>query len=344
MNNRNEGQVVQIRNRDDRDHYVLNVFAADLSAAEKILLARLAHHVNSKTGQCSPGSEALAEETHSDERWVRRILVKLEQAGWLTVERRSGYHSNQFTLTIPEGVDWPSVEELKARREAKNSRQNTRANRPGYDRPGCYRSYPGQNDQIPGSIDPPNYLELGEPPKKEVLHKGREENASLALGDPSPARDRLNGSAPGKDAPRFPSQESKQARKEEPAAGATPVRDFAELRGVWQRGHLKDQTAARRAEDQRAYDRARRKAAANVIFAGALKTIQAADAPNYLPTLAVWLDGQGWSKAPPHRARGSKPRGNGHKRPAREPTFAEIKREIIEAHHARRAAALEDVQ
>jgi Helix-turn-helix domain len=306
-----QARIVQIKSYVERDHYIVNLYASGLSAAEKVLLGRLAYHVNLKTGQCNPGSETLAEETHTDERWVRRILAKLEQAGWFTVKRRPGYHSNQFTLTIPEGVDWPSAEELKARREQKN----TRANRPGYDRPGCYRSYPGLFDQIPGSIDPPNCLELlGEAPKKEPLHRGERE-AELALSsNPHPARGGLNGHAPEfKSAPSFPSEESKPATSKEAskqdnkkataaAATAAPMTAYDELRRVWQRGHISDERADRRAEDRRAYDRACRKAAPDQIFAGALVWVQAADNPRFLPTLATWLDAEGWSKAPREKA------------------------------------------
>jgi hypothetical protein len=100
---------------------------------------------------------------------------------------------------------------------------------------------------------------------------------------------------------------------------------FRELRAMWQRGHVSDDTPKSIAIARQAFDAACKLALPAEILAGAKTAVAAVDAPRFLPALPKWLEARGWEKPPPkkmNRGRGSfsgrrhrdgLPRTNGNK-------------------------------
>jgi hypothetical protein len=90
---------------------------------------------------------------------------------------------------------------------------------------------------------------------------------------------------------------------------------YSEVRAVWQRPWCDDQRA-----DRLAFERACEEGTpAEIILDAAKAWVAAADAPRFLPPLARWLDGRGWERQPPQKARRSaapkdRHRHNGRKR------------------------------
>jgi hypothetical protein len=74
---------------------------------------------------------------------------------------------------------------------------------------------------------------------------------------------------------------------------------YIELRRVWDRGWIKDDTPKVVAATRCAYAVARRKASVAEIFEGARTWVAAVNAPRFLPVLADWLAGCGWRSSPP---------------------------------------------
>jgi hypothetical protein len=127
-------------------------------------------------------------------------------------------------------------------------------------------------------------------------------------------------------------EESKQAHGGDGAAAAPlageiiPPGSFEELRLVYDRGHLDDDQAARKA-----FKTACREVAPEVIIEAAKVWVAAADAPRFLKPLDVWLDRRGWAKAPlPKPAAGSAARGRSpHRRNGHRLTMAQVAARLV---------------
>jgi hypothetical protein len=78
---------------------------------------------------------------------------------------------------------------------------------------------------------------------------------------------------------------------------------FAQLRAVWARPWPDDDAA-----DRHAFALACREVKPGALIAAATVFVAAVDSPRFLPPLARWLDGRGWTKPPPQRPRRSAPR------------------------------------
>jgi hypothetical protein len=91
---------------------------------------------------------------------------------------------------------------------------------------------------------------------------------------------------------------------------------FAELRAVWDRGHVCDGKPKTIAADQRAFAAARRHATADAIITGALAWREAFSPPHsklrFLPPLGDWLDQRCWATSPPDMRRRSKSGASKH--------------------------------
>jgi Helix-turn-helix domain len=85
----------------DRDTWVEQVLAGNLSAAEKLVATRIALHHNIETGQCDPSIIGLVKRTNTSESTVRRAIKELEDAGWLAVDRTNGRYRNSYQLHAP---------------------------------------------------------------------------------------------------------------------------------------------------------------------------------------------------------------------------------------------------
>jgi hypothetical protein len=102
------------------------------------------------------------------------------------------------------------------------------------------------------------------------------------------------------------------------AVNGEVVDAFAELRAIWDRGHVKDGRPEQIAADRRAFAAARQHASDDNILAGARAWRQAYSpphsAPHFLPPLADWLAQCRWATSPPERRSKSKRNGNGQYR------------------------------
>jgi hypothetical protein len=106
---------LKIGSTQDRHNWIAAMMLdARLSDRDKTILARLALHLNLKTGRCDPTVDLLALETsmpgkeETARRMVRRSLERADKVGWI---ERTGRHSgsrlnrsNSYRLTIPKDV------------------------------------------------------------------------------------------------------------------------------------------------------------------------------------------------------------------------------------------------
>jgi hypothetical protein len=122
------------------------------------------------------------------------------------------------------------------------------------------------------------------------------ETVELALDDLDPG----GGAASLRDAP----------ADEEQAEGLATEESYSELRSIWQREHVSDDAPAAKRLASAAFERACQQVAPADILDAARSWVAAADAPRYLPPLALWLDARGWERPPPQKARRSTPRRN----------------------------------
>jgi hypothetical protein len=99
----------------DRDRWTTAMMLDQrLQARTRVILARLALHLNLKTRRCDPSVELLGTEVAlhgpSVKRMARRALAEAERRGWIhRTERHGGdaKHKNQtnsYELTIPEDI------------------------------------------------------------------------------------------------------------------------------------------------------------------------------------------------------------------------------------------------
>ena len=106
---------LKIRSTQDRHNWIKAMMLdARLSDRDKMVLTRLALHLNLKTGRCDPTLDLLALEVsiprkeQSARRMVRRCMERAEEVGWI---ERTGRHggvrwnqSNSYRLTIPKDI------------------------------------------------------------------------------------------------------------------------------------------------------------------------------------------------------------------------------------------------
>lgn len=64
----------------------------------KLVLLALANFAD-ETGLCWPSAHTLSEMCETSERTVRRAILRLEQAGHITIKRSRGRSSNRYTIT-----------------------------------------------------------------------------------------------------------------------------------------------------------------------------------------------------------------------------------------------------
>jgi hypothetical protein len=80
----------------------MNIFQAEkdvLSEHEKITLAVLIGHMNTKTGLCCPSLSTLAAETSTSCKTIIRALEGLEKKGYISRNRSKGRASSKYTLS-----------------------------------------------------------------------------------------------------------------------------------------------------------------------------------------------------------------------------------------------------
>jgi hypothetical protein len=99
----------------DRDNWIKAMMLDQcLTERARLILSRLALHLNLKTGRCDPSEGLLGIEVsipgtpHNVERVVRRALAAAEERGWIRRTHRHGGNTkrqsqtNQYKLTVPD--------------------------------------------------------------------------------------------------------------------------------------------------------------------------------------------------------------------------------------------------
>jgi hypothetical protein len=94
---------------DDWLELLLQVKASELSGAAKLVGTCIALHLDIETGRCERSSELIADDLGMNGRSVRRMIRKLEAAGWLGVDRTLGFYANSFELSTPDGTNDPAA-------------------------------------------------------------------------------------------------------------------------------------------------------------------------------------------------------------------------------------------
>lgn len=105
----------KIGSTQDRHNWITAmILDSRLGDRDKVVLARLALHLNLKTGRLDPSIDLLAMETSlsdnqaSGRRMVRRCLARAEKIGWIErTGRHAGYRfnrSNSYRLTVPKDI------------------------------------------------------------------------------------------------------------------------------------------------------------------------------------------------------------------------------------------------
>jgi hypothetical protein len=277
-----------------RDDWMRDVLASDEPCGARRLAVAIALHLNIKTGQCNPGHETLAKESRLSLRSVERYVVRLERGGWLGVKRGGWGRTNSYVLRRPattvadqQPADPPFRDFL--------IRHSVRTDPPHGG---------GQNNGTAKNRTAGTVLKDRSPPGRESALRAEE----ITPCPGTPAADAATPDDLGKAAVTWRESEERSPRE-----------DFASLRAIWQRGHLKDDKPKEIAFQLDAYKRARRIASHAEIMAGAERAIAAADAPRFLDPLADWLDAKSWTKPPKQkRQRGNgngRQRSNGHAKP-----------------------------
>jgi hypothetical protein len=270
--NTTHAQPFSIKSYKDRDRYVMAISPMALGAADKLVLIRLAFHINFKSGRCDPAAATLARELGTHERAVRRTIARLEQSGLIVVDRSRGRHSNQFTLLTPNPGQNARVEPGQNRSKTRSpTRINVVAN-PGADaHQNCLEPIPWVSKETPRD-------------------RGRESPCANAQVISEARAGAFEGAAE-------PQKEEKQEAIEQEII--TPAQSFAELRALWLRPWADNDDR----EAMRSYVMALRDTDPDVILAAARACVEAADAPRFLQKLSKWLADRGWEKPPPLRAR-----------------------------------------
>jgi hypothetical protein len=84
--------IKTFRDRDDWMERLLQIKASELSGAAKLVAVCIALHLDLETRRCDRSSELIADELGMDGRSVRRMIRKLEDAGWIDVDRTLGFY------------------------------------------------------------------------------------------------------------------------------------------------------------------------------------------------------------------------------------------------------------
>jgi hypothetical protein len=120
----------------------------------KSVATQIALHLNVDTGQCNPSSERLAHGTGLHERTVRKLIVRIEQAGWIRIERAHG-RVNSFQLMMPDpGSQRPGVPRVTAARGGPRAFSHMT--------PGVFAPTPGVLAPDPGPLRPTRTAEQRE--------------------------------------------------------------------------------------------------------------------------------------------------------------------------------------
>jgi len=230
---------------------------------------------------CWPSVDTLAKLLGADRRGTQRAIAVAVQCGYLRRECLGGGAGNASRYEVL----W----------EGKNSGVYTAENSgAGTAEKG------GKKCKKQRSIDRPTLLKDSPGALKSPQgERERESEVSLALDSTTPpGAGARSGEGPAPEEDTSSQEDSEQVRKED-AGGAD---DFAELRALWQRDHLKDDLPEAVAEQRRTYEDALRAGAdASEIIEGAKAWVAAADAPRFLDPLVTFLTAKGWTKPPPEK-------------------------------------------
>ena len=236
--------------------------AADLSATAKVVAGRLLEFHNNRTGLCCPSYQGLADGTGLRRRATIGAVQKLEERGWITVDRVKGgaaagnrYATNSIRFDFSRAAETLSTVPIDALSTVPNGAPST------------------VQDQALLRDD--NSAQSGAPTVHETAL------STVPNGAPEPTN--LSTKEPTKDSPPTPSRQRDVGRH------------FDELWQLWPR---KDNEAGAR----QAYRLSLRQGAtAREIHEGAerhVASLDPAEASRFAPGLMKWLSLQRWNEQP----------------------------------------------
>jgi Helix-turn-helix domain len=258
----------QVQRQRTRQHFEWQKHVAarrDLKPAVKLILLRLALFRNLETERCDPSYGTLAKGAGVSDRTAMRAIEQAERLGLISISRTTGgrhANTNSFCFLTPAGVSAESPQRV-TKRTVTGDKSSTGRVTP---------------------VSPKQEENMGDPKGSPCVSESSDQ---LELIGPLAAGDAALRAAPGEEAPPAGIEEAS-----EQSADA-----YAELRTIWNRGHIEREDA-----DRRAFEIARQHANDDDIIAGALAWRKAHDNPRFLPKLCDWLDQRGWEKPPPQRA------------------------------------------
>jgi hypothetical protein len=282
----------------------------ELPASAALLALELIDRFNRKQdGAGWAGCGTLGAEIGVSQSRVVRLMHLLEECGHISVEwgMQGRGHSNRYWMVLKPTSAHFSAGGKHA--PAHVSEDEKHAFGDGKHAPAHRKHAPAHMNQLKNQRKNQNPVGVAyATPNGE----GERENAPSARDNsPGGRAPPLRGAPAGEDRSAPVLEEREASKQGEVIAPGS----FEELRAVYDRGHLDDDEAARKA-----FERACGEVAPEIIIAAAKVWVAAADAPRFLKPLPIWLDRRGWEKAPPSKpaagnaARGRSPqRRNGSK-------------------------------
>jgi hypothetical protein len=85
----------------ERDNWIRQLLASEMPPIAKVVGTRLALYLNMETGRLDPTQFAIAKDTGTTDRNVRRGIAKLVARGWLAKTRRGSERSDFYRLKTP---------------------------------------------------------------------------------------------------------------------------------------------------------------------------------------------------------------------------------------------------
>jgi hypothetical protein len=282
-------------------------------------------YMNRETRLAHPSQETLARDLGIEIRSVRRLLDILERMGLVIASGLGRGNASSYWID-PEKVTTESAfrgekrtrkSGLQTLKKGDSRVRPTLIREPIRDRGSATHSplSPEERDRASRESDsldfggrlegaPKSGLEPiarpieGKDPKRDA----REEIAGEAVPEPESeaAEDQVarRGNLNSEIEPAAEIIATDLSELSEPIVPLDQARAFPELRALWDRGHLSDDTPKALAIARQAFAKACTIAEPAEILEAAKRWAAAADAPRFLPPLPQWLAAKGWEKPP----------------------------------------------
>jgi hypothetical protein len=280
----------------------------------RFILIRLCLFRNPKNGRCDPSYDTVAEILNVDRATVIRAAEDGVRYGWLAPPKHRRRRTNLFAFTFPIGWQPPRKESQPC--DSKDGSQ------------------PCDPNGIRSGRNATHSLPLGRESEPSVRDPGSARTAlEGAAAEPSRPESHVEAD-PGGTSPKGWRRADDQAATRtkvsitavmetlaQPEDGGAHAA-WAELRGLWRRGHLADDTPKAIAITRAAFVKVIAQGTPPEEIVAAAKqwvaAFAAADGLAYLPQLATWLSSRGFERLPPakrkrrsNKSRDHLPRQNG---------------------------------